>query len=288
MKNPLRRFSVTSVNFRPSRAVMGSLVLVSLSGLSQVATPAETVGSKPCVIFIDDISSPAELKQHGIEPYDPDGLAYAFDAISGQNTACTLIYSPVRQEASRAIPVIIDVPENREVPPALPEKGLKLPDLQKAWLTYRRDKTAYDERQQAIETRRDQARQQFIVKSLDALASAEAELTALRRARSSYRASDIEGAILGAVATARTLRSSSVVLVLNTDLVDEPGHRRPRKAPFNEDELPLSLVRGMILVNTSYRPDSSVLISKTAIPKHHAQSLKAAADRVASLLPGIK
>jgi len=289
MKNAFCGFLTLFANFyRSSRAAVGSLVLASSLGTSQLAIPADTMGPKPCVVFIDDISSPAELKQHGIEPFDPEGLAYAFDAISAKNTACNLIYVPVRQEASRAVPVIIEVPVNREVPPSLPEKGLKLPDLQKAWLVYRQEKTAYDEREQAFETCREQARQQFIRKSLDALAAAEAEITALRRVRGGYRASDIEGAILGAIATARTLRSSSVILVLNTDLVDEPGHRRTRKTPFTEDELPPSLTRGMVLINSSYRPDASVLISKTSIPKHHAQSSKAGSDWVATLLPGIK
>ena len=120
------------------------------------------------------------------------------------------------------------------------------------------------------------------------LSGAEAEVAALRRSHGSYQASDMEGAILSTISTARTLRCSSVIMVLNTDLLDEPTHRRARKTPFTEEELSPSLVRGLVLVNTSFRPDSAPLISKTPIPKHHALSLKAASDLVANLLPGIK
>lgn len=277
--------------FAAARAILLALIAGLLFGAwiaSPLAACAAESRPKPCVIFIDDVSSPSQLNQHGIAPFDPEHLAYAFDALGAKNTPCMLLYLVVRQDASRAIPVIMDVPVNQEDPPAPPEKGMKLPDLQKAWVAYRQAKAAYDERNQEFEGRREEARQQFIMKGLDALANAEAEASALRRSHSGYRAGDIEGTILSAISTAKTLRSSSILLVLNTDLVDSPSHRRARKSAFTEEELPPDLVHGLVLVNTSFRPDSSPLISKTTIPKHHAPSLKAVSDLVANLLPNIK
>lgn len=273
---------------RAALVTLAFLILRILVSEPVVAADPQSQAAPPAIIFIDDVSSPTELKQHGIEPFDPEGLAYAFDAVAVKNVPCTLIYVPIRQQASRVVPVVIEVPANKEEPPPVPERGLKLPDLQKSWLAYRQAKLTYDERLQFFEAQREEARQKFIIRSLDALAAAETEISALRRSRGSYRASDIEGAILNSLATARTIRSSSVILVLNSDLIDEPGHRRSRTAPLTEEELPPTLVRGLILVNSSFKPDGAPLISKTSIPKHHTQSLKTAADLVANLVPGVK
>jgi hypothetical protein len=269
---------------------IGTSIALALTGLLSTLNPSAVAAdatAKPGVVFIDDVSS-SQLKQHGIEAFDPEGLARAFDTLAGNKAGCTILYVPVRQQAFRAIPVIVYIPQNMEEPPAPPERGLKLPDLQKAWLAFRQAKASYDERLQAVEAQREEVRQRFILKSLDALANAEAEVLSLRRGRGNYRASDIEGTILSAIATAKTLRCSSLVVVLNTDLDDAPTHRRARKTPFTEEELPPDLVRALVLVNTSFKPDASALISKTTIAKHHAVSLKGATDLVATLLADIK
>jgi hypothetical protein len=266
----------------------GALLLLLVLALHAPTACAQSSGAKPCIVFIDDVSKPDELKRNGIEPFDPNGLAHAFDEIAAKNVPCTILYVAVRSEAARSIPVITEIPENQELPPSPPESGLKLPDLQNAWLAYRKAKTAYDEHRQAYESRLEEARQQFIIKNLDALAGAETELTNLRRGWTSRHASDVEGTILGAVSTAKTLRASSVLLVLNTDLRDDPGYRHARATAFTDSELPPDLVRGLVIVNTSFRPDSSPLIAETSIAKHHALSLKAAVDLVANLLPSIK
>lgn len=244
--------------------------------------------AKPCVVIIDDVSSPSELKQHGIEPADPDTLMHIFDVIAGKNIACALIYMPVREQASRGIPVVIEMAAFNEEPPPVPDRGLPLRDLHIAWVGYRKAKLAYDDQLQQFETAREETRAKFVRKALDALASAEAEVSALRRRHGKYRASDIEGTLLSAVATAKTMQAAGVLLVLNSDLVDDPGHRRSRSTPLTEDELPPALIRGLVLVNTSYKPDGAPLLARTPIAKHHAQSLKAAAELVANLLSSIK
>lgn len=265
-------------------ALAAVLLLVILTRLTHAA---DTSGGS-MIVFIDDVSSPLELKKQGIEPHDPEALAHAFDAIAAKNIPVTLVYLPIRQVAAQAVPVVIEIPVLKDEPPVPPERGLKLPDLQKAYKIYREAKAAYDERLALIESQREEARQKFITKSLDALAAAEGEITGLRRNHATYRASDVVGTIQNAIATAKTIRSSGVVLVLNTDLIDEPGHRRSRTAPFNDEELPPALIRALLFVNTSFKPDAGSLISKTTIPKQHAQSLKGASELVANLLPGIK
>lgn len=248
---------------------------------------AEAQARPPCIAIIDDVSNPTELKRHGIVPATPEVLTYFYNTFAANNISCTLEYLPIRQQAARAIPVVVEVPVFKEEPPPPPERGLKLPQLQITWKVYRDKKAAYDERLAAFQSTRDENRDQFVQKCLDALIAAEDEVIALQK-KGAYAASDVEGTLLSAVSIMKTLRTSAGVLVLNTDLNDQVTHRRPRMSPFRDDELPPDIIRAIVLCNSSYRPDASPLLSKTPIGKYHAQTLKTAVDLVASLLSAVK
>jgi hypothetical protein len=283
------RWSVWSSVTKRIFVALTAIILAAWTSFPTELNPgASKHSAKPCIVFVDDVSNPVELKQHGIEAADPETLAQIFDSISAKSIAATLIYMPVRQQASLGVPVVIDVPAFNEDPPTPPERGLPLPDLQKAWVAFRKAKQSYEERLHRFETMRSDAKDKFVAKALDALTAAEVEISALRRTRQGYRASDIEGTILAAVATVTTMRPAGTLFVLNTDMMDEPSHRRPRTTPFSEQELPPNLIRGLVLVNTSYKPDRAPIISKTIIAKHHVQSMRAAAELGANLLVALK
>lgn len=259
---------------------MNTKYIVSVIALvlaTSVSLPA--VQPEQCVVIVDDVSGPAELAQHGIAPASPDSLGLLFDAIANSRQAVTLSYIVVREKGDRNVPVCVTITPFTKGAPQRPDRNLPMADLETATVAYRRLVLEYETAEGQYRERAIQDRDRFVRAAMDAQAAADAERDTLKSARS-YAASDIEGAVLGAVNVIRASGAPKGILLLNSDLADAVRWRKHREKPFTADELPQQLVRSVLFINSSFRPDASPLFKDAKCERLHAGNLATAAELV--------
>ncbi len=230
-----------------------------------------------CIIFVDDVSGPAELAQHGIAPASPDTLGALFDVAAAARQTVMVSYLSVREKADRNVPVCVTVLPFTATSPQRPDRNLPMAELEVASAAYRRQLLDYENSERQYRQRLAEDREKFIRGAMDAQAAADAERDTLRSARS-YAASDIEGAVLGSVNVVRASGASKGIVLFNSDLVDAVRWRKNRDKPFTSDELPAGLIKSVVFINTSLRPDASPLMKDVKSERLHAGNISNAVE----------
>ncbi|HEY1050546.1 MAG TPA: hypothetical protein VGE39_12345, partial [Prosthecobacter sp.] len=263
-----------------------SLVLLALTlGLASAA-PCRSEEPKPAaaVLILDDLSGIELMEKHGIRETSSEDLKVLRDAVLSSRQMVRLFHDIVDEKGQDNEPLSLVFRPFSEPSPTVPllRGTLTAMQRQKAEFDSLRADFQRKLRAYAITMQADiEAFMRGVTSQQMETAARFDDATRARNGRD-YNHSDVANAILTDVRALGTVTGLRV-LIINSDMVDLPFTGEPRKTPFTTEELPADVT--VIFVNTSHQPDASPLFRGTPNPRHHAGSMRAAMELVATWLP---
>jgi hypothetical protein len=265
-------------------AAVASLLTMLLSSVCAEPMPQNT--SEPLAVFLLDDQTGEELAaKHGIQPIATADLEVLVNGVLQNRTPVRLAHQAVDEDATdNAVTQMEFRPYAGGTPPTAPSPALPLRQLAEAMKKWRQERAAWQ--QGMISYRRDViAQSEGFVKRVAStqleVAQRFDQMLADRNGRD-FNRSDIFGSITAANAALGS--KGRRVLILNTDGVDLPGKRAPRKLALTPAQLDPSVE--IIFVNTSQIPDRGTLFAGIKNPARHANSMREAMEMVVAMLGG--
>jgi hypothetical protein len=235
------------------------------------------------VFLLDDQTGEELATKHGIHALVTSDLEALINAVLKGTTPVRLLHQAVDEDATDSPIVEMDFrPYSGSRPPLPPSPNLPIRQLAEEMKNYQQARVQW---QRGILVYRDgligevQNFVRGVMTTQAAVARHFDELLAERNGRDFDR-SDIVGSL--SAANHALGSEGRRYLVLNTDAVDLPGKRKPRRTPLTTDEFSPDI--DLIWVNTSRIPDGCVLFSKAPNRTHHANSMKEAMELIAAAL----
>jgi hypothetical protein len=258
--------------------------IVALQPVSLFAAPdsPKHAGSELVAVLIDDQSG-EELRDQGIQPLEVSDLDALLNAvIQGQHPAKLLHLAVDEYAADNPVSSMEFRPYAGGTPPQAPPPTLPLRQLAEEMKRYRKERAVWQQgvlgyRKQVVTEVEGFIRQ--VVMSQMAVAQSFDRQLAARNGRD-FNRSDIVGCV---EAASRLLAEAPrPVIVFNSDCVDQPANRNPQKQPLAAAQLD-PRVR-LIFVNTSRKPERSILFQGLKNDVRHAESMAAAMEILVGML----
>lgn len=234
-------------------------------------------------VFVDDQTGEELARDHGIQPLGVADLDGILNAVIQGHKPMRLLHLAVDEHAT-------DNPVSRmefrpyvsgKLPQA-PPPTLPLRQLAEEMKRYRKERVEW---QQGVLTYRRQVVtevegfvRQVTVNQLAVTQRFDQKLRA--RNGSDFSRSDIVGCL--EIANGLLAGAARPVIVLNSDCVDRPANRPPRRQPLVTTQLDPKVT--LIFVNTSRKPEKEILFQGLKNTVRHADSMAAAMELLVGML----
>ncbi|HPA16150.1 MAG TPA: hypothetical protein PLU30_00285 [Verrucomicrobiae bacterium] len=272
-----------------SEALVNNLILAVGGCLAVAVVCAETTTPETAesftVFLVDDQTGEELAAKHGIQPLAVGDVEGLINAVLMGSTPVRLLHQAVDEDsADNAVARMDFRPYAGGQPPKMPSLGLPLGQLMKAKQAYQKERAAWQQGILAYRKTLVAEIERFLKGVMVTQLEVSERFDAMLAARNGrdFNRSDI----FGCVTTANRMLAlpGRRFLILNTDAQDLPAHRAPRTIPLVAQELDPGIE--LIFVNTSGLPDQAPLFRGVPNPIHHADSMRAAMEIVASSLKG--
>jgi hypothetical protein len=258
-----------------------AITLLSLTASSGVLLAADPdIG----VQIVEDVSGP-ELQKHGIKPADFEDMQILADVLFSTRRSAAIGYDVVDDDGQdNSLLHFLITPFEQPIPDRPVFKGMTVRDKMLAVKKFDADSTKFRKENEEWRTRVIEGAKGWLDECVEHRMKVEEDfLTRLKANRNrDFRRSDIIGSVQKAneqLAAAKTR-----FLILNSDLDHKPGSKsRDQKArAMTIADLAADIT--LIVVNTSKEPDKSILLRGLPNKVLHADSLKQAAEVIATQL----
>jgi hypothetical protein len=265
---------------KPTSHILAT-TLIGLTVTSRVLPAADPdIG----IQIVEDVSGP-ELQKHGINPADFEDMQILADVLFSTRRSATIGYDVVDDDGQdNSLLHFLITPFEQPIPDRPVFKGMTVRDKMLAVKKFDADSTKFRKENEEWRTRVIEGAKGWLDECVEHRMKVEEDfLTRLKANRNrDFRRSDIIGSVQKAneqLAAAKTR-----FLILNSDLDHKPSSKsRDQKArAMTIADLAADIT--LIVVNASKEPDKSILLRGLPNKVLHADSLKQAAEVIATQL----
>jgi hypothetical protein len=258
-----------------------AITLIGLTVTSRVLPAADPdIG----IQIVEDVSGP-ELQKHGINPADFEDMQIIADVLFSTRRSAAIGYDVVDDDGQdNSLLNFLITPFEQPIPDRPVFKGMTVRDKMLAVKKFDADSTKFRKENEEWRTRVIEGAKSWLDECVEHRIKVEEDfLTRLKANRNrDFRRSDIIGSVQKANEQLAAVKTR--FLILNSDLDHKPGSKsRDQKArAMTIADLAADIT--LIVVNTSKEPDKSILLRGLPNKVLHADSLKQAAEVIATQL----
>jgi hypothetical protein len=234
---------------------MVNFSLAGEQGANPTSQPNKTVSSR--IVLIDDQSGP-ELADEGVLPLSVEAMESLVTESLESRDSVFLAHVPVDDDGSdNPVAEFAVEPYPAGAAPTGPSTSLPREELRKAMAEYQPKRQEWMRGFREYRKTTDGRSEAFLAQVMRHQLEINQRMDRILQERrgKDFRRSDLVGAIVRA---AKLLGPGGErFLVLNSDCIDEPGKREPRRTPLTPAELDSGIV--LLFVNSTGNPQKSVL-----------------------------
>ncbi len=260
--------------------IIALTVLSSFATIDQIQATDADIG----VQIVEDVSGP-ELLKHGIKPADFDDMQILADVLFSTRRSAAIGYDVVDENGQDNTPLhFLITPFKNPIPTHKPFKGMTVREKQLTLKQFDTDSAKFRTENEEWRTRVIDGAKSWLDECVEQRMKVEEDFLSRLKANHNrdFRRSDIIGSVQKAneqLAAAKTR-----FLIVNSDLNHQPGVKARDQKPRALTIADLAADITIIVVNTSKEPDKSILLRGISNKVLHADSLKQAAELIASLI----
>lgn len=258
------------------------ILAFSILSLATISNHLHAVDADIGVQILEDVSGP-ELQKQGIAPADFDDMQILADVLFSARRYAAIGYDVVDDNGQDNSPLhFLITPFKTPIPTHKPFKGMTVREKQLTLKQFNADSASFRIQNDEWRSKVIEGAKSWLDECVEHRMKVEEDFLARLKANHNhdFHRSDIIGSVQKAneeLATAKTR-----FLIVNSDLDHKPGIKAREQKARSLTIADLAADITIIVVNTSKEPDKSILLQGIPNKLLHADSLKQAAEIIAS------